>query len=398
MTKLAEYIGECSRYRIKVLAPDINESRMLFYPNGENIVFGLLALKNVGQQFIDGILRERATGGKFKDFENFITRMSHYDLNKRMIESLIKVGAFDSFGIYRSQLLASYESMMDTEQQKNRNNLTGQLDMFSMVMQTESVSPSFEYPSLPEVSAKEKLRMEKEVAGMCFSGNLLDSYSKHVDALDPRKISDLLDAESVSEKEAVKIAGVITSITVKQTKKNEKMAFFSLEDKYGEIECIAFPAQYERIVNIARADAAVYVEGNISLREDEDPKVLVRKVIALTENADYSSEPIAPIAPIAEKVEEEKSEIKSGIKSEAKSVGGKYLPNASKIYLRVPDLKSKKYLKAKNIVDIFEGEVAVFFFDESTGKYIPYERGMTVSEFIYNELCEILGGENAVLR
>ncbi len=388
MTKLAEYIGECSKYRIKVLAPDINESRLLFYPNGENIIFGLLALKNVGRQFIENILRERASGGRFKSFESFILRMSQYDINKRMIESLIKVGAFDSFGIYRSQLLASYERLIDTEQQKNRNNLSGQLDMFSVVNESVSVTPEFKYPTLPEVSAKEKLKMEKEVAGMCFSGNLLDSYSKHVEALDSRKISELLDAEALSEKESVRIVGIVTSVTVKTTRKNDKMAFFSLEDKYGEIECIAFPSQFEKNTTRLREDTALCIEGNISLREDEDPKVLVGRVIELIENADYSLA-MSGSTNVESQQREEKKPVIEAPKAPA-SVG--------KIYLRVPDLNSKEYLKAKNLVDIFDGQVKVIFYDTSSAKYIPYERGIALSDYLYGELVALLGRENVVAK
>jgi DNA polymerase-3 subunit alpha len=387
MTKLAEYIGECSRYRIKVLAPDINESRMLFYPNGENIVFGLLALKNVGQQFIESILRERSTGGRFRDFENFVSRMSQYDMNKRMVESLIKVGAFDSFGIRRSQLLASYENLIENEQQKNRNNLSGQLDIFSTVAQNVNVSPRFKYPDIPEVSAKEKLRMEKEVAGMCFSGNLLDSYSKHTDTLDSKKISELLDVENVNDKENIRIVGIITSVTVKTTKKNEKMAFFSIEDKYGEIECLVFPTQYERNLARIHEDAAICVDGNISLREDEEPKVLVSRIFELIENSEYEVHvKINSPDSLPKTVENQKV-------SENRMSG-----HPNKLYLRVPDLVSKNYLKAKNLVDIFEGSTQVIFYDTSNAKYIPYSHGIAYSEYIYGELCELLGRENVVAK
>ena len=224
MNKLALYIGECSKYRIKVLAPNINESRLLFYPHDGNIVFGMLALKNVGKQFVENIIREREMSGKFKDFEDFISRMSQYDINKRMVESLIKVGAFDSFGVYRSRLLASYEVLIDNQQSINRNNLSGQLDMFSS-LGVQTSTPKFEYPQLPDSTAKDKLRMEKEVAGMCFSGNILDSYSKHEAYIDPQKISAFLDVDNVSDKESVRIVGIVTSVTVKSTRKNEKMAF-----------------------------------------------------------------------------------------------------------------------------------------------------------------------------
>ena len=235
MTKLAEYIGECGRYNIRVLPPDINESRLLFYPRNNDIIFGLLALKNVGRQFIEGILIERDVNGKFDSFEDFISRISQYDINKRMIESLIKVGAFDKLGAYRSQLLASYEAIIDTEQQKNRSNLTGQLDMFSALSADSAMKISFKYPNIPERPAKEKLKMEKEVAGMYFSGNLLDSYSEHIEQLVPQKISDIIGNDEIADRQSVRLAGMITSVTFKTTKRNDRMAFITLEDKYGEI-------------------------------------------------------------------------------------------------------------------------------------------------------------------
>ncbi len=386
MTKLAEYVGECSKYKIKVLPPDINESRLLFHPHGGNIVFGLLALKNVGKQFVENILEERRLGGAFRDFEDFISRMSQYDLNKRMVESLIKVGSFDSFGIYRSQLLASYESLIDTEQQKNRNNLSGQLDMFSFVPATESISPKFKYPDLPERSAKEKLKMEKEVAGMCFSGNLLDSYSKHTESLDTRKISELHDTESITDKESARIVGIVTSVAVKTTRKNEKMAFFSLEDKYGEIECIAFSSQFLRYCQFITEDTAICVEGNISLREDEEPKLLVSKMFELIENSEYDR------AVLRGGTEEKQN--KNGYSKVQNS--HKLSSSVSKLYLRVPDMKCAEFFKAKNLVDIFEGNVKVIFYDTSASAYSNYDKGIELSEYLYNELISLLGEENIV--
>ncbi len=375
MSKLAEYISDCSKYKIKVLAPDINESRLLFHPYEGNIVFGLLALKNVGRQFIENILCEREASGAFKDFEDFICRMSKYDLNKRMVESLIKVGAFDKFGVYRSRLLASYEALIDKELQKNRNNLSGQLDMFSDIATTAEISPKFQYPNLPEVSAKEKLKMEKEVAGMYFSGNLLNSYSEHIAGIEARKISELTE-ENLSDKEKIAIVGIVTGVTAKTTKRNDRMAFFTLEDKYGEIECIAFSSQYEKYSRYIQEDMALYVEGNISLREDEAPKILVSRITELIENDEYA------------KVCTQKLYDKKQINEERQ---------ISKIYLRVENLSCKEYLKAKNLVDIFEGNVQLIFYDASTQKYTNY-KGVEYSRYIYDELVAILGKDNVVLK
>ncbi len=372
MPKLAEYISECGKYNIKVLPPNINESKLLFYPYENTIIFGLLALKNVGKQFIENILSERELNGSFSSFENFINRLSQYDINKRMVESLIKVGAFDSLGIYRSQLLASYESIIDTEQQKSRNNLAGQLDMFSMLSAESNISPSFKYPNIPERPAKELLKMEKEVAGMYFSGNLLDSYSMHISKLSAKNISDILDDPDSFDKSSVNIVGMITSVTVKITKKNDKMAFITLEDKYGEIECILFPSQLQRFSATIQEDTAVLVEGNVSLREDEDAKILVNKILPLTENNAYEDK---------------------------QTTSFKALPASyTKLYLRVPNSTELTFTKAKNIVDNSKGTTPVIFYDSSVSKYFNYEKGIALTTQNYNLLIDILGEENVVLK
>ena len=384
MTKLAEYVGECSKYKIKVLAPDINESKLLFSPHNGDIVFGLLALKNVGKQFVENILKERQMNGNFRDFEDFISRMSQYDLNKRMVESLIKVGSFDSFGVKRSQLLASFEALIDNEQQKNRNNLSGQLDMFSAISFAQSVTPKFKYPDIPEKSAKEKLKMEKEVAGMYFSGNILDSYSKHIDSLALQRISEILNSEDIQDKAPVNIVGIVTSVTVKTTRKNEKMAFISVEDKYGEIECIAFPGQFSRFSTIIREDSALCIEGNISFREDEEPKVLVSRIFELMENSEYAREKDNNAQP---------KEVKNSSPQTSQPL---FKQNATKLYLRVTDTQCIEYRKAENLVNIFEGNTAVIFYDASEGKYINTGKGIQLTEYLYNEFISLLGKENVV--
>lgn len=388
-TKLAEYISECEKYGIHVLPPDINESRMVFHPKDGNIVFGLLALKNVGKQFIESIIRERA-GQPFVNFEDFIKRMVPYDLNKRMVEALIKAGAFDSLGEYRSRLLASFETLIERIQQKDRNNIAGQLDMFSAIPEAQNLSPQFEYPAIPEFSLKEKLMLEKECSGMYFSGHLLDSYDLHVKYLSPRGIAEVVQSEALQNKEAVSVAGIVSSVTVKTTRKNEKMAFFTVEDRYGEIECIAFPTQLKQFSHWLRTDAPLYVQGNLSLRdgEEEAPKILVSHVMELMENGKFegTSPKQAPTT------------VQNHVSDTQKTVSRTGNTPPTKVFLRVPDLQCREYKKARNLVDIFEGGARVVFYDTSTSRYLPYDHGLDATEFVLNELITILGRENVVPR
>lgn len=393
LPKLAEYIAECEKYGIHVLPPDINESRLYFHPKDGNIVFGLLALKNVGKQFIESILRERRDA-PFTDFEDFVRRMAPYDVNKRMVEALIKSGAFDRLGVYRSRLLASYESLIEMIQAKDRNNVAGQLDMFSAIPNAKDLSPSFEYPQIPDFSLKEKLLLERESSGMYFSGHILDNYDRHATALGATGISAVLQGVSAGtyeEKETVSIAGIVSSVTVKNTRKNEKMAFFMMEDRYGEMECIAFPSQYAKLAHHLRIEAPLFVRGNVSVRDGEEelPKILVSTVEELIENERYVPSSVKT-PPVDRGATDQRK--KSG---ETVRTVGRPL---SKLYLRVPDLSGKAYLKAKNLVDIFEGETPVIFYDSSASKYIPYGSRVTANDFVLEELRALLGEENVVPR
>ncbi len=388
LTKLAEYIAECEKYGIRVLPPDINESRLYFHPKDGNLVFGLLALKNVGKQFIESILRERQHA-PFADFEDFVRRMAPYDLNKRMVEALIKAGAFDRMGVYRSQLLSSFEQLIDRIQQKDRNNIAGQMDMFSMLAANDSVSSGFTYPDVPDFSLREKLLLEYEAAGMYFSGHLLDSYRLHVEQLGVGGIAEIIRNENLKDKESVKVAGIVSSVTIKNTRKNDQMAFFTLEDRYGQIECLAFPSQYEKFAHHLRLEAPLFVQGNLSLRdgEEEDPKILVSDIFELIENGSFSavSARQAVNSPI---VEDKKKSGDRFTRSEPKPL--------SKLFLRVPDMNSEVYRKAVNLVEIFDGTVSVIFYDSSKSAYVPFAGKIDASDFVLRELTALLGMENVV--
>ncbi|MBO7309788.1 MAG: DNA polymerase III subunit alpha [Clostridia bacterium] len=381
LTKLAEYIGECSRLGIRVLPPNINRSRMYFTPDGDNIIFGLLALKNIGKQFVDNIIKERQSGN-FSDLEDFVQRMSGCDLNKRMVEGLIKSGAFDDLGIYRSRLLASYERLIDIMALQNRNNISGQLDMFSSAFSNEKtdIAPKFEYPMIADFSLKDKLMLEKESSGMYFSGHLLDTYSEEISKIAPRSISEILSAEQIREKQVVKVCGIITAVNIKTTRKNEKMAFITLEDRFGEIEALVFPSVYLENYHHIRVDAPVYIEATVSVREDDAPKLLVNSIRELTDNTRFN----------------EKTQKISVQKTPAPTKQD--MTKVNKLYIRVPNFNCNEYFKAKNLVDIFEGSVKVIFYNADTSKYLDYTSGISLTDFIVSELREILGDDNVVLK
>ncbi len=395
--KIAEYIAECEGRKIRVLPPDINESRMYFSIHESNIRFGLLALKNVGKQFLQCILEERRTG-PFTSFEDFVDRMPSGELNRRMVEALIKAGTFDSLGTYRSRLLAVYETMLDRAAEKGKNNLDGQLDMFS----TPGLSqhrPKVSYPELPELGVREKLLMEKEASGMYFSGQMLDEYSRHVETCNVEQIADYVGEDAdVADKMRVRFAGVINAITPKVAKNGGRMAFFTIEDRLAEIECIAFSRQYEEYAHLIHPDSGVLVSGSLSVREDELPKLLIDRMEPLVENGRFD--------PSIHKSKEEPVPAKKSqarAPEAARSAPEMQQQPASqealkRLFLRVPSSKDMLYYKALNMAELFEGPFPVYFFFAEEKRYDLSPVGTTLSDYVLAQFRELLGAENVILK
>lgn len=404
ISKTGEYIAECHHRGITVFAPDINRSFAQFHADGGEdggIRFGLAALKNIGPGFIEAVVRERESGGAFTSLDDFVGRMSARELNKRQLEGLIKAGAFDGLGgINRRQMLVSYEKLIDLTQERSRRNLDGQMDLFSMAASpAESASaPGFDYPSLPDFSLKEKLVQEKEASGMYFSGQMLDNYQKHVRSLGTEEISSLLAQDeqgsfTVAERTRVTLSGMINLVTMKTTRKEERMAFFTLEDRYAEIECLVFPKVYTSYGDIIRPDTPVCVRGTVTCRENEDPKILVDQMFLLIDNEAYDE---APTAPVSSQKDENPSPQTPRPKPQPtrQSVQGK----AGKLYLRLPDSHGRAYRKAVNLAEIFPGAVPLVFYDGEAKTYRAWRGGVALSDYLMSEFIRLLGEENVIFK
>ena len=384
--KIAEYIAECSKRGIKVLPPDINESDMNFTVSRDNIRYGLMAIKNVGRLYLESIIAERRNG-PFDSFENFADRTKELDNGKRQVEFLIKCGAFDSLGVYRSRLLASYEQIIDKFSLKTHGDIAGQLDIFSMTSTDggNAVERSdFKYPEIPEFSAREKLALEKESAGMYFSGSILDDYSRHLADVGGDLVLDIMggeDREGYPDKKRVKVAGVITERVNKNTRSGEGMAFITLEDRVGTIETVVFPKVLEKFTELLVMDNAVIIEGTVSRRDtEEETKILVNTVVPLMTDDEYQPQ---------------KKEIKLSAPAVAPVNGTK----GGKLYLKVPSLDSRPSRKAQNLIAIFSGDIPVCVYSEDEKKYYNLT-GLAADggEFLRRELAEILGEGNVILK
>ncbi len=400
--KIAEYISECTARGIRVLPPDINESRMLFSVNGKDIRFGLLALKNVGRQFLERILEERRHG-RFLSFDDFVNRLPAGELNKRMVESLLKAGTFDSLGTYRSRLLAMYEIMIDQSAEKNKNNLEGQLDMFATPGLVDH-RPKCDYPELPDYGIREKLLMEKEATGMYFSGQMLDEYSRQLAAV---KVDDLSlivgDDCDPADKTPASVAGIITSVTLKTTKKGDRMAFFTLEDRMAEIECLAFSRQYINYSHLIHTDGGVYVSGTLSVREDEPPKLLVDRIDGLVENSRFDPAVHATLGQ-NDKTEKNNGRLvqRHAVQQEAamptKPAVEQAPPCPKRLFLRVPSAKHEAYYKARNLAELFDGDTPTFFYYADEGRYETVPVGVALTDYVMREFQTVLGKENVILK
>lgn len=384
MPKIAEYISDCNKLGIGVLPPDINKSEMYFGVSENNIRFGLLAIKNVGQNFVANAIAERKRR-KFSSFDDFVDRMSDYDMNKRQIESLIKSGALDRLGHRRSQLLASYEKLVDGATGKKGSNLAGQLDFFSMAGGM-GAGLEFEYPDIPELSLSQKLAQEKESTGLYFSGHPLDSYREHIENIKHTEIVALSADENAGERRVFNIVGIVGDVTVKTTRNGEKMAFFNLFDRYGEIECIAFSRTYAQISHLVKEDNALAITGSLQLRDEESVRFIVSSVQGLQKNGQYRAE-----------TKSAESGVNNRQSPEKQSFGG-VQKSASKLYLRVPSLLSDEFNRAKNLVEIFEGSVSVIFYDTSTKQYKSSGLGFDATDYTLKQLSDLLGEENVVLK
>ncbi len=360
--KIAEYIAEANRAGIRVLPPDINRSMLDFHVSGEDITFGLLALKNVGRQFVDKLILERI-GRPFASFSDFIERMSENDLNRRMVESLIKAGAFDSLGVYRSRLLATLDEALMAISRKNKGNISGQMDMFSMPDSVAGGGESIVYPEIPEFSTKDLLYMEREAAGLFFSGHLLDGYGLHIKSLNPQSIVEITGSEDEEDPDTLEdgakvcVCGIISSVTQKTTRKGDGMAFATLEDRSGSLELVVFSKQYETYRRHIEEDNAVCVTGTVSRREGERGKILVNTAAMLLTDEEFKRRQAKP-TPMQAPVQQVK---------QAPAQAQKKAPSV--VYIRVPSKNSEVYKKCENIVEIFEGFTRVSFYFAATKKY-----------------------------
>lgn len=367
--KVARYTIECNRMGIRILPPDINRSCSGFTVSGKDVRFGLAVIKNIGVACIDSIVSEREKYGEFKSYEDFVKRTVGLAVSKRVHENLIRSGAFDALGEKRSQLLAAYESMVDAAAEDRKRNLEGQLSLFGEE-ETETVSGA-KYPPLEEFPMKRLLAMEKECIGFYISGHPLDEYKEDLARLSTVRVLDILQTVSEDEGEQtiheavydgaeVSLCGILSEVKSKLTRNGQMMAFAKLEDLTGKMECIVFPKTYLQCKPYLTEDAVVKMDGRLSFREDEEPKLLCNSVVPITQ------------------AQEE----------------------ARKLYLRFPLGKDYLFEHIKPILTQHRGNAPVQLYPEETKRSViaPMEYWVEISEELTEKIAEIIGKENVAVK
>lgn len=369
--KISGYISECKSLGIALLPPDVNESNDYFTVVPDGIRFGLAAIKNIGRGFIQRVMLEREQGGKFRDLDDFCRRLCGTDLNKRALENLIKAGACDCFGIYRSQMLRIYETVLDSAVAGKRKNIDGQFGFFDMAEDIASASAQIAVPDIPELSMQEKMNLEKETTGLYLSGHPMDGYRQQLKGANVAPLGKILESFSehtgeYQDEQNICVAGIVEAVKMKTTRNNSMMSYVTLEDDTASIEMLAFSNTLTQHGNLLHENSAVVINGRISVRDDKDPQIIVNSVSSI---ADYAAS--AP----------EQKEPPEGNKT---------------LYLKIDKTDSATAKKVLPILRMFPGSSKTIVYYADTGARM----GGTCSfeGIMLEELRNLLGTQNVVLK
>ena len=402
--KIAAYIQYCRSRGIAILPPDVNRSQWKFTvakpPDGQlGILFGLGAVKTVGQGAVDAIIRERKHGA-YRDIFDFCRRIDTSECNKRVVESLIKAGAFDGMGGNRPQLMAVFESAMDANSSLRKQTVDGQISLFDMAFGgAPLVQENHTLPNLPDYPLRQRLALEKEIAGVYITGHPLDDYRDVLGKL-PFSTADLDGLEEREDRglsldgQIVDMGGILTEVKGKATKKGAYMGFITLEDLTGQIECLVFPKVYERYQGMMAVDDLVVLHGRLSIREEEAPKLLVEKLIPLEA---WHPEESAPAAPMGQSTARPVPPPKRHTPEAPKLTDAQAAAKAPrKLYLR---LNRPQMDAASSTLSLYPGSVPVYLHlpAEKMTLLAPKTGWCDASDGCLNRLNALLGAENVKL-
>ena len=280
--KVAEYIYVCRQMGITILPPDINRGMYGFSVDNGAIRYGLSAIKSVGRPVIESIVKEREENGDYTNLQNFIERNLE-QVNKRAIENFIKAGALDCLEGNRRQKMVIFARIVDGINQDKKNTMAGQLSFFDIVSEEEKKEFEIRMPDLDEFNKETILAFEKEVLGIYLSGHPLEGYRDIMEKMSTARTADFQQDEDtglpkVVDGQKVVLGGMITDKTIKYTKNNKVMAFFTLEDLVGTVEVVVFPRDYEKCQALLNDEEKVFIQGRVSAEDDRPSKLILEKI------------------------------------------------------------------------------------------------------------------------
>ena len=300
--KTAGYINICRKMGINVLPPDVNEGGYSFTPSGNAIRYSLSAIKGVGRPVVEAIVSERKNNGPYTNFKNFVKRLSSKETNKRVIESLIKAGAFDTLPGNRHQLLIASPSIVESVTAEKKSSMTGQMSLFELMDPDFAKNDGMDLPKVEDYSKEEILAFEKEVLGIYVSGHPLENYSSILEKNTTVTTMDFASEEgdadnqmqgaagsgqqgeegtSLHDNDEVVIGGIVSNRLVKTTRSNTMMAFLTLEDMYGTVEVLVFPKDYAKYKSICDVDARLLIKGRVTIEEERGAKLICQNMVSL---------------------------------------------------------------------------------------------------------------------
>jgi len=331
--KVIKNLAECREKQIEVLAPDINESRSDFTPVGAKIRFGLAAVKNVGEKAVEVILQSRDQDGPFESLFEFCRRVDMTAVNRRVIENLIKCGAYDSTQVSRARMFGALDDAMRAGQAHQRDQASNQIDIFGMLGTPGKGAKKAGdvYPPVTEWTSQEALAFEKEALGFYISGHPLDKYDRAINRITSGTVAALREKATPGE---VRLGGVVSALKLRNTKKGDRYGNFNLEDKTGFIEVITWPDTYKQCAELLVADDPIFVRGRLEVGEDR-MQVIANEVV-----------------PLADAVKHQKNGF----------ANGKINGNGEKVhlYVRESDVSAQELVRLRDTLLDYPGRSVVF--------------------------------------
>ena len=380
-SKVIEYTSECQRLGIKVLPPDINVSRGGFTVDGDSIRFGLNAVKSVGRNLIDSVVKERKNR-PYRSLYDFCKRLHGNELNRRALENLIKAGSFDALEPSRRAMIDSAEGILKSVETDARQNLEGQMDLFGMMGgEQEQAASDYKIPNTPEYPAGDLLKMEKEVSGLYLSGHPLDAYRAQISQISTCTIADLQGEDAKRfDNQNVTILCTVVKNKIMTTKSNTLMAFTTVEDLTGTMELLIFPRVLAECRAALQENAVVVANGRVSVKEEEAARLIV--------------EGVQPI----EHYDPSQSFGKNRVEKVRRETGG---GETAGYFLTVPSRQGPEMHKVENLLcNIFDGGTTkVYFRFADTGQKV-LARHMAIKDdpLLRAELERILGKDHVKVQ